>query len=255
MIQVTLGGNNRSMLEAIKSRIPAPLKRAARRGLFDPLQRRVGDWRLRQSVRDFRSGHPLDRDFVEQIRRAWGNESFSADGDYISEVVARVGRCAGPVLECGSGLTTLVAALVGQQRGLTIWSLEQDVQWVGFVRRQLKNNRICNVELRHAPLIEYDGYIWYDIERFEVPSYFDLVLCDGPAFFDGWGPAREQSRYGLLPTLASKGTTVGEILFDDATESRAANIFRRWRQEFGMGHRLIQTKDGDFAVVGKTISS
>jgi hypothetical protein len=242
------------MLEAIKSRIPTPLKRTIRRWLFDPLQRRAGDWRLRQSVRAFRSGRPLDRDFIEQFRRAWGNESFSADVDYISEIVARVGNCSGPVLECGSGLTTLVAALVGKQCDVTVWSLEQDVHWAEFVRRQLKRNRIYNVELRNAPLVEYDGYIWYDIEGIKLPGYFDLVLCDGPAFFDGWGPAREQSRYGLLPTLERRGTSVGEILFDDATESRAANIFRRWRQEFGMGHRLIQTKDGDLAVVSKTIS-
>ena len=243
------------MLEAIRSRIPAPLKRAARRRLLDPLQRSAEDWRLRQSVRDFRSGRPLDRDFVDQFRRAWGNESFSADVDYIGEIVNRVGRCAGPVLECGSGLTTLVAGLVGEQRNLTIWSLEQDVHWAEFVSLRLKKNRVRNVELRHAPLIEHDGYIWYNIEGVELPGYFDLVLCDGPAFFDGWGPAREQSRYGLLPMLESKGTSVGEILFDDATEPPVANIFRRWRQEFGMGHRLIRTEHGDFAVVSKRSAS
>lgn len=242
------------MLKYIKSRIPAPLKQTVRQTLLDPIQRKVGDWHLKRSVQAFRSGRALDRDFIENFRRAWGNEGFSADATYISETVSRIERCNTPILECGSGITTLVAALVGERRNLTIWSLEQDSEWADFVGRRLKENNIRNVELKHTPLRNYGGFVWYDIEKIELPNYFEFVLCDGPAVFDVWGAAHAQWRYGLLPALAGRGAKVGDILLDDATEPRAANLLRRWRQEYGMGHRLIRAADGDCAFVSRMTS-
>ena len=239
------------MLESIKSRVPKSLKRAVRQALLDPLQRQIGDRRLRQSIRAFRSNPAPDRDLIEQFRRAWGNESFSADVTYVNEVISRVRHCSAPVLECGSGLTTLAAAVVSEGRNLTVWSLEQDREWVDFVNHRLRKNNIRNVELRYAPLKDYGGFVWYDVEKIDLPNYFELVLCDGPAVFEEWGDGHAQWRYGVLPVLAEKGIGVGEILLDDATEPRAANLLLRWRQEFGMGHRLIQAADGDCAIVSR----
>lgn len=81
---------------------------------------------MQQAVRAFRSAPEPDRSLIEKFRRAWGNESFSADMAYLSEIVSRVERSTAPILECGSGVTTLVAALIGERRNLTVWSLEQD---------------------------------------------------------------------------------------------------------------------------------
>jgi hypothetical protein len=244
-------GRSISMLEGIKSIVPGSLKRAVRQALLDPLQRQTNDRRLRQSIRAFRSNPVPDRDFIEQFRRAWGNETFSADVTYVSEVISRVGQCSAPILECGSGLTTLVAALIGEVRNLTVWSLEQDREWVDFVNHRLRQNSIGNVELRYTPLRDYGGFVWYDVEKIDLPDYFELVLCDGPAVFEEWGDAHAQWRYGVLPVLAGKGIRVGEILLDDATEPRAANLLLRWRQQFGVGHRLIQNTDGDCAIVSR----
>lgn len=237
------------MLKIIKSLAPKPLKRAVRRSLLEPLRARAGERLLRRCVREFRSWRAADRALVERFRRAWGNESFSADVTYVSEVIARAGACEAPVLECGSGLTTLVAALAAERRGVTVWSLEQDAGWLGFVGRRLAGNGVRNVRLLYAPLKAYGDYVWYDLDGVELPDSFGLVLCDGPAVFEGWGEAHAQWRYGVLPVLAARGVRVGEILLDDATEPRAASLLDRWRREFGMGHRLIETDDGDCAVV------
>jgi hypothetical protein len=78
---------------------------------------------------------------------------------------------------------------------------------------------------------------------------FDLVLCDGPAVFEHWGVPWAQWRFGVLPSLSKRGILVRKILLDDATEPRAANLLRRWNDEFGMGHRILNTQDGDIAVV------
>lgn len=237
------------MLERIKARLPQSLKQVVRQGVLDPLQRQVSDRRLRKLVGSFRANPSPDRDLLEQFRRAWGNESFSADVTYVSEVVSSVSRCSAPVLECGSGLTTLVAGLVGEKRDVTVLSLEQDREWAGFVTQRLRTNGIHNVELRYAPLRNYGGFVWYDVESVALPERFELVLCDGPAVFEEWGEAHAQWRYGVLPVLTSRGVKVDRVLLDDATEPRAAGLLRRWHQEFGMGHTLIRAIDGDCAVV------
>src|SRR4029453_11055742 len=108
------------------------------------------------------------------------------------------------------------------------------------------------VKLSHAPLKDCGGYVWYDIANVELPENFDLVLCDGPAVFEAWGDAYPQWRYGLLPELTKRRISVKEILFDDATEKFAARLLDRWRSEFGMDHRMLRTKDGDYAVVRRT---
>ena len=104
------------MLEGIRSVLPQSIKRAVRRGLLDPLQIRFSDWRLQRSVDSLRANPLPGRSIIENIRRAWGNESFSADLTYIGEIVNRIGHCNAPVLDCGSGVTTLVAGLIGERR-------------------------------------------------------------------------------------------------------------------------------------------
>lgn len=238
------------MLDEIKSLIPLPLKRAVRRNLLDPFWRLISDRQLEQSVRVLRTSIAPSRYQIEKFRRAWGNEAFSADVTYVSEVLSHVRCCTGSVLECGSGLTTLAAALAAEGRDITIWSLEQDPEWAEIVGRRLRAHDIRNVILRHAPLKDYGGYVWYDVSRIDLPNHFALVLCDGPAVFKEWGDAEAQWRYGVLPVLSARAISVSEILLDDAEEPRAANVLRSWRQEFGLGHRMLQTADGDCAIVG-----
>ncbi|HEX6249920.1 MAG TPA: hypothetical protein VFZ56_00645 [Gemmatimonadaceae bacterium] len=237
------------MLERIKARLPRSLKRAVRQRVLDPFLRQASDRRLRKLVNSFRADPSSGTALLEQFRRAWGNESFSADVTYVSEVVSHVSRCSAPVLECGSGLTTLVAGLAAERRGVTVLSLEQDREWAEFVTQRLRRNAIHNVEVRYAPLRDYGGFVWYDVETVALPERFELVLCDGPAVFEEWGEAHAQWRYGVLPVLAARSVRVDRILLDDATEPRAARLLRRWQQAFGMSHTLIQASDGDCAVV------
>ncbi len=245
-----------SMIERGKSALPGCLKRAIRQALLDPFKRRLMDLRLKQLVRKFRSSPMPNRDLIVELRRAWGNEGWSADVTYLSEAANRVGRCTTDVLDCGSGLTTLVAALVGERRNLTIWSLEQDPEWADLVNRRLRQNGIRNVVLRHAPLRDFGGYVWYDTSTSDWPRHFDLILCDGPAVRKRkWGESHSQWRYGVLPVLSRSGIGVTEILLDDATEPRAANLLSRWETEFGMSHRMIRTVDGDCAIVKPSCDS
>src|SRR4029077_16160214 len=55
---------------------------------------------------------------VAAFHKAWGNEGFAADKDYLARLLTMLE--AGPVLECGTGGTTPFAAVLGtRQRFLT----------------------------------------------------------------------------------------------------------------------------------------
>jgi len=231
----------------MKAKLPLPLKRVIRQRILDPIQRALDDMRLRGLVRKIRTNRAPDRELLEALRHAWGNESFVADVSYLGELITRVEECTGPVLECGSGLTTIIAGIIAERRRVPLISLEQDHTWVAFVEQRLHQNGIYHVDLRYTPVREYRGYVWYDLEGLELPKHFELMLCDGPFVADSWAPVNGEWRYGALPALANKGIHVDEILFDDADDPRAENVLQRWKDEFGMAQSLIHSRDGDCA--------
>jgi hypothetical protein len=74
---------------------------------------------------------------VVRLRRAWGNDGWSADLGCLEEAVTRALRSPGPFLDCGSGISTVVLAAIAARRGTVVWSLEQDETWARLMRRRL----------------------------------------------------------------------------------------------------------------------
>src|SRR5438309_6903106 len=111
-------------LTALRNYVPGPWKQAARAAL----QRQ----QLRRAMRHLVSlpiGTVPDHRLLAELRSAWDNEGFTADLDYLAEVARLAAATPGPVLECGSGLTTLLlGALAGRPRGEG-WALGHDPQW------------------------------------------------------------------------------------------------------------------------------
>lgn len=239
------------MLRSLAARTPTWLKRYVRRAVLEPARRQIDDWALGRAIKLLRSSASADRALLASMRRAWGNEAYSADLTYLGEVAARVSSCSGPVLECGTGLTTILAGVLAERSGVIVHSLEQDSAWAEVVERALTKYRIRQVLVTYAPLRQYDGFVWYDrIAMLDFPKWFELVLCDGPAVLEHWEPeVHAQWRYGVLPALAARSAGAGEILLEDADESRAEAVLGRWQVEFGTRHRLIHSADGAYAVV------
>lgn len=224
------------------------------RGLAASLRRAVDDYQLSRCVDALRSGAPIDREVLRTARRAWGNEAWSADLRYLEEATARVARCTVPILECGTGLTTLLACAVAERNRVPVYSLEQDRQWANVVERALERHRLV-VHVSYAPLVRYGNFVWYDLTGIDLPRRFGLVLCDGPAVLEPWSREIQlQWRVGVLPVLAAKGITTDEVLLDDADEPRAPRLMEHWRREFGCEEHIIATSDGDIAVMRPTAS-
>lgn len=112
---------------------------------------------------------------LSDLFAGWGNPDWSAGVELLESCIAHARQAKGNILECGSGLSTLVLALSTCQH---IWTLEHDPIWASHTHRMLQRYGIKNVTLIYAPLKNYGPFDWYDVSN-ELPP-FDLVICDGP---------------------------------------------------------------------------
>ncbi len=165
-----------------------------------------------------------NRDLLESFRAGWENESWCARTDYLEEVVKWAAVTPGPILECGSGITTILLGLVAGRRGIPIWSLEHDVNWYERMTSLLHEHRIPGVEICLAPLRNYEKYFWYDPPLDRMPASFRLVVCDGPPQLSTPG-----ERYGLLPVMRDHLGSNTTILLDDT--GAEDSVLLRWLAE------------------------
>jgi hypothetical protein len=171
------------------------------------------------------------------LQRAWGNHGFAAKTDYLRTVVAAVLTTSGPILECGSGLTTLLLAALAGRRGVPVWALEHLPEWRAKVARAVRG--FPHTRVVDAPLRPYGEFDWYDVTPALLPERFALVICDGPP-----GTTRG-GRYGLLPVLGDR-LHGAIVILDDAHRSDERDIIARWKREAGVDFRVA----GTFAILG-----
>ena len=227
----------RDMLKTVRNSIPG--KPFLKRVLVDPIRRLRSDRAIDQAIQGLRKRR---KDWLS-LRRAWKNDGFVGDSRYLEEAFERAkGKT---VLELGTGLTTIVACLVGK----SVYALEQDEEWAAKVQRVLDRNGF-QAQIVFAPLVRASGYVWYDVAGLQLPATADLVICDGPYVDrEQWGAGLHQSwRYGTLPQLAMAGVAIKEILIDDLDDPRSSATLQRWREEFGLSWKTIASATGDCGI-------
>ncbi len=173
----------------------------------------------------------------------WGNERWSAEARYLSEVVRASEKSKGPILECGSGLTTLLMGEVAARRGIQLHSLEHDADWHARVSQALEHfglERVVTVHL--SPLREFGPFDWYDAPLASMPNDFSLVICDGPP------GATRGGRSGMLPVMHEKLGKSFSILLDDANRPAEGQLVQDWTRELRVPPRL-HTKGRGFAQI------
>jgi predicted O-methyltransferase YrrM len=210
--------------------------------------------RLRQAHRTFllsRSVHrfvrlPQDADPPDSLWRdmvyGWGNDGYSAQHEYLAAVLRHARAGAGPVLECGSGLSTLVLGLALRHRARAVWSLEHDPVWAERTSARLRSYGVETVDLYAAELRSYGSYTWYQPPLDRMPSDFALVVCDGPPGGTAGG------RYGLLPIMRSRLAAGCVILLDDVERLAEQKTIETWVKEFGIDFR-VEGKEKPFATI------
>ena len=171
---------------------------------------------------------PTEKD-LKNLIYGWGNLGFGASWEYLAACVKLAREADGPILECGSGLSTLLLGIEASRHGNSVYTLEHIPFWGQKIQAVLNAHRIYSVSLHVAPLRDYGEYHWYDPTTAKMPSSeFSLVICDGPPSKTPGG------RYGLLPQMFSRLSPQGVISLDDAHRPPEQAILARWAEEFGL---------------------
>lgn len=192
-------------------------------------------------------GEPPSRQLLTDLIAGWDNEGFAADLDYVEELANRASTTAGPILECGTGLTTIILGLLAGRRGVEVWSLENSEEWHHRISSTLDHHGIKNVRISLAPLRDYEGFCWYDPPLLEMPKEFSLVVCDGPPGTTKGG------RYGLMPVLGKRLPAGSLILLDDAERPGEIESLNRWKSEVRLDIRMVEESSGTFAVITRLL--
>jgi BNR repeat-containing family member len=220
-----------SLTAIAKAALPLPLRRVLR-----PAHRRFVFWRaIRALRRDPESALAPGSRVLRDLIYGWNN-AWSAGEEYLEACVRDALACRGPILECGSGLTTIVLGAIAQRSAGRVWSLEHSQEWGDRVARYLATYRIGTVSLAIRPLKDYGGFSWYQPPLRDLPRAFHLVVCDGPP------GTTEGGRYGLAPIMKERLAPGCVILLDDAGRQEEQSIARRWAAELRANSLTLGSK-------------
>jgi len=150
-------------------------------------------------------GNSIFRDLIY----GWGNDSWSASDDFLAACIRHALHVDGPILECGSGLSTILVGHIANQRGVDHWALEHSTIWAMKTQSCLDEFNIDSVSLCVKPLADYSNYSWYDPPLESMPERFALVICDGP-------PGNTRGGRSGLVSMSDRLKTGSVILLDDA---------------------------------------
>lgn len=130
--------------------------------------------------RNLRSGKRPTMPLLHRLARGWGNQGWSASPNLVTAMLDWIPKTSGPILECGSGLTTLVLAAAAAQSGRSVISLEHDQKWAERVLAALPTHLRAHVNLRVTQITNFGEFDWYSVGPDDMPPRVGLVLCDGP---------------------------------------------------------------------------
>lgn len=208
-----------------RSVIPAQIRKHLRAAQQTVVFRRAMKHFLKDLGACARPGSRVLNDLIY----GWGNAIWSAGDEYLAASIQLALITPGPILECGSGLSTVLVGAVAQSRGLRHWVLEDHPDWVARVQQCLNDYHLHDVKICGNPLKDYGDFCWYDPPLEGMPAHFSLVICDGPPMITTKG-----GRYGLAPVMQDRLSADCTILLDDASREHERALASRWAYELGV---------------------
>lgn len=222
------------------------LRKLVPKAVKRPLKELVLSRRLNAAIKKIRrlpEGEVPSRELLSELLAGWSNEGFAANLDYFEEVAKHSINSTGPILECGSGATTILMGILAGRRKIEVWSLEHYPEWRARVSDVLSRNQISGVRVCSSPLVEYGEFVWYDPPLAEMPKEFSLAICDGPP------GSTKGGRYGLLPVMRDRVPIGSAILLDDAGRIDEQQMIKRWESEAAFEKQVVHAEGGTYAVL------
>ncbi len=217
------------MKKILKKIIPGYLQKNIRKGL----QSVVFYYCISKFIKNPISSDNLSDEFLNKLIYGWGNRGFSASKEYLRACLNHTMNTDGPVLECGSGLSTILAGAIAEKKGLSYIVLEHEKEWAEKTLRYLKKYKLDSVTVLLSPLERYEDFDWYDISSLTIPDKISLVICDGPPGTTKGG------RVGLVQVMRNKFSKNCVILLDDVMRKDEYRIARKWKNELNADLEII----------------
>lgn len=139
-----------------------------------------------------------------------------------------VHRAPAEIVECGSGVSTVVLARLLAERGVgRLTALEHDPGWARRVEEQLAREGLD--ALARVVLAPLDAGGWYaEAGLAALPAAIDLLIVDGPpADSAELAHARHPALGRLGPQLAADAL----VVLDDIGRAGERRVLERWEQE------------------------
>jgi predicted O-methyltransferase YrrM len=171
---------------------------------------------------------------------------WSAAPDFLQAIVEHALEARpSTILECSSGLTTLMLARCCQLNGRgRVISLENGEEFAVKTRSTLERYDLQDyAEVRHAPLepltLGGQEFSWYGRDRLP-PGPIDMLVIDGPP-----GYLHPLARYPALPLLHERLADGCVLFLDDAARPDEGEIVRQWLSAYpDSRHDYLETERG-----------
>lgn len=173
-------------------------------------------------------------------------EHWSAEADFLERILAHCLEQRPPlILECSSGLTTLVLARACRLNGRgRVVSLEDGAGYADASRRALAHYGLAQWgRVLHAPLrtwrVNGREFLWYTLEQLPQAPV-EMLVIDGPSGF-----IQAHSRYPALPLLRERIAPGCAIFLDDAARPQERETVAMWMEQVpGLSHEYLATQRG-----------
>lgn len=171
---------------------------------------------------------------------------WSASPDFLKIIVEHcLNNKPGTILECSSGLTTLMLSRCCQMNSHgEVFSLENGEEYAENTRQQIQRYELDDYStVIDAPLetvnIQNNEYSWYSLKHIPEKS-IEMLVIDGPPGF-----IQKHSRYPALPLLFDKLAKGCVIFLDDAARDDEKELVKMWLDEHPeIEYRFVNTERG-----------
>jgi predicted O-methyltransferase YrrM len=183
--------------------------------------RRLNSTTLTELAPKFREGTEDDGDYNEVFRYA--NNNFAADPGTLALCTGIARRSQGPIIETGSGLSTVLMAIASSQ---TVHSLEHQPHYAAQTGQWCDEAGVENYRLICAPLKDH----WYDVERMDLPEKFAFGFCDGP-------PRVYGTRMRFFEVLGLRCSVI--VVDDIKSDNNFARQVQEWAAANGRSFQIL----------------
>ena len=172
-------------------------------GIYSAFLMKTSDNGLPDAMRRIRDGLETEQDIVDLVH-AWRNvNGWQVSSVLLKALILLAREADGPILECGSGLSTICMAAAAKH---DIYVLEHDEIFAAAIRENIEKLGITNVKLIYAPLKDFGEYEWYGVNEY-LPE-MSMIFCDGP-------PRSTKGHRAGIERVADRLRPGGVMVFDD----------------------------------------